>query len=368
VKLAKLLIYLGLLIYSLFLVDVSLLGAESDFKTPVEILTLCVDSEKQVNFQGVRKFERHFGERVYKAKVFHQAPDKWRLEFLEPEVRKGEILILDGRHFWRSPREKGRGFRHRGLRRPLQTKDIERLVSNYKVETQGEKEIAGRKAFIIKCTGKYPGRPSLMLWVDKENFLRLREERFSADKKITYRVEFEEIEFRGQISPSHFKPPNGAEMQESRQRSEELSLAQAAGQLHFNVLLPKKVPRGFELGRVRIIRRKGRKAVLHLAYTDGLAQISLFEGTSDLPRRQAKRTVPPSPEEQILHQGKSLSVKHWGHLNVLKVKQNHISITLISEIPRQELINMITSLEKFEPEEEGKKESGEHSFRKEVEK
>ena len=367
-KLAKLLICFWVLVYGVFLGAASLLGAESDSKSPVDMLKLSADSEKKVNFQGIRKFERHFGERVYKAKVFHQAPDKWRLEFLEPEVRKGEILILDGRRFWRSPREKGRGFRHRSRRRPLQTKDIERLVSNYKVETQGKEEIAGRKAFVIKCTGKYPGRPSLMLWVDEENFLRLKEERLSADKKITYRVEFEEIEFRGQISPLHFKPPNGAKMQESRQRSEELSLAQAAGQLHFNVLLPKNLPQGFELGRVRIIRRKGRKAVLHLAYTDGLAQISLFEGTSDRPRRQVKRTAPPSPEEQILHQGKSLSVKHWGHLNVLKVKQNQINITLISEIPRPELINMITSLEKFEPEEEGKKESGEHSFRKEVEK
>ena len=362
-KLEKPLICLWVLIYGLFFNDVSLLGAEGDFKTPVEMLTLSVASEKQVNFKGIRKFERHFGKKVYrgKAKVFHQAPDRWRLEFLEPEIRKGEILILDGKRFWRSPREKGQGFRHRGLRRRLKTKDIELLVSNYKIELEGEEKIAGRKTLVLKCTGKYPGRPSLILLVDVENFLRLKEERLSPDGKITYSVEFEEIKFKEEIPSQSFEPPPGAKMQERLRRSEELSLAQAASQLDFDVLLPNSLPRGFELGRVRIIRRKERKAVLHLAYTDGLAQISLFEGTSE-------RTAPSSDESEILFKGKSISIGERGHFKVLRLKEDHISITLISAIPRRELLNMITSLQKFAPEEEGRNVPVEPPSGKEVEK
>jgi len=354
----RLLICLCGLIYGVFLTNAPLLGAESDFQTPQEILTLSADSEKQVNFQGIRKFKRHFGEKVYtgKARVFHQIPDRWRLEFLEPEIRKGEILILDGKRFWRSPREKGQTFRHRGLRPRFETKEIERLVSNYDVEIEGEEEIAGRKAFVLRCTGKHLGRPSLTLWVDKENFLKLKEERLSPDGKITYSAEFEDIEFRGVISPQHFQPPPGTKMREKLRRNQELNLAQAASQLDFDVLLPKSLPQGFELGRV-LIKRKGGEAVLHLAYTDGLAQISLFEGISE-------RTPPSSAESQVLHQGKSVSINERGHFNLLRLKQNHVNITLISEIPRRELINMITSLEEFTPEEEGEKESGEHSFKK----
>jgi negative regulator of sigma E activity len=112
------------------------------------------------------------------------------------------------------------------------------------------------------------------------------------------------------------------------------------------VFLPKHIPQGFELDRVRITWRKEGQPALHMVYSDGLAKISLFEGTSE-------KNSSSSAEGHIVHQGKTVLAAKSGHRNVLRIRQNDINVGLVSEIPRQELINMITSLERFESEEEG---------------
>ncbi|KPJ62452.1 MAG: hypothetical protein AMS15_03975 [Planctomycetes bacterium DG_23] len=342
------LICLSVLIWGFLLTNTFPLRAEEIRKSPEEMLTFALESENNLSFKGIRKFEGYSKDKVYrgKARVFHQAPDKWRLEFLEPELRKGEIFILDGSRYWHSPREKRESFSYRGLRPPMETEDIELFISNYEVEMQGEEEIAGREALVLKCRGKYPGRPTLVLWVDKENFLRLKEKRLSPQGQEIYSAEFEEIDFAGLVSPQHFVPPSDEKMQERRERKEELSLTQARTQLDFDILLPKNLPQGFELDRVRIMRWKGRQAALHLVYTDGLTQVSLFE-------RLWRETRPPSEAKELLFKGKVVLVWEKAHFKILKLKEEEISITVISGIPQQELIDMITSLEKFQPEEEG---------------
>jgi negative regulator of sigma E activity len=135
-------------------------------------------------------------------------------------------------------------------------------------------------------------------------------------------------------------------MQETRQRKEEMSLAQAAGRLDFDIFLPKSLPPGFELGQVRIFREKHGEGVLHLGYTDGLARISLFERTSE-------KTPAPADRSEIPFKDKSILLWKKGHFNILRQKEGHLSITVISGIPCQELIDMITSLERVELEEGG---------------
>lgn len=171
-------------------------------------------------------------------------------------------------------------------------KDYRLAVRNYDIVATGPELIAGREADGYEARPRFPGRPTFRVAADRVHRLALRFEVVGQ-----FRAEFKEIAFGPTVVPD--APPAAPGWMKVAKSSH--SLGRISAEAGFVVWAPARLPDGFELKESELIRldvelpEAARKALpfpvpkiggslAHLAYTDGLAVLSVIEidATSEL--------------------------------------------------------------------------------------
>lgn len=208
------------------------------------------------------------------------------------EIGAGETLRLkvassgDGRRQVEPLGARPRRFTPGGLLRPglLQwkdrVKDYHLAVRNYDIVFLGTEVVAGRTADVLEARPHYPGRPTIRVAADREHRLALRFQVRAGDVDV-FRAEFTEIAFGPTEVVDRPAPPAWVRVEKTAQAPGRLS--EAAG---FGIWMPARLPGGFALRGSETIRVKTELpapmpamggTLAHLAYTDGLAVLSLVE-------------------------------------------------------------------------------------------
>lgn len=139
------------------------------------------------------------GTRTVQSKSWGHGTEKTFTEYLAPAREKGTKMLKLGDELWTWSPSTDRIIKIAGhmLRQSLLGSDISyedfmedpNLLNTYTPKLIGEEKIGGRLCYVIELTAKVPDPTyhTEKIWVDKERFLPLREDRFAKSGKLIKR-------------------------------------------------------------------------------------------------------------------------------------------------------------------------------------
>lgn len=197
---------------------------------------------------------------------------KSRLEWTAPPVMNGDVLVDDDVSVWRYHRGENSAFQTRG-RAEI---DYARLNRTMNASLAGAGNVAGRAAWIVNLTPREAGNSPMKLWIDKQNFARLRVDRTSASGRSTS-MALQSVKF-GSIPASqfHWSPPAGARVTRTNGTlyNDPATARRAAGWLE----IPSFVPRGYEFESAVVDPQgNGNKGEAWIRYANGINRFSIFQ-------------------------------------------------------------------------------------------
>jgi negative regulator of sigma E activity len=216
--------------------------------------------------------------------------------------------------------------------------DLALVLRNYTAAVTGSAMVAGRPALEVRVRPRHPGRPALSLALDAETQFRLRLRRFSANGELESEYVYERIQYEAAIEPGAFRPPAGTAVVPLSRSGDRVAPAAAQNAVDFHLLLPEWLPEGFQPTAAVVSTYRVRdpasgqmaaRSQLQMGYSDGVASISLFEAPAAAPKAGA-------PPYQATRQN-----RFW----VVTGHRDGLSLTLVGEIGRDDLIQMLSSVQ-----------------------
>lgn len=297
-----------------------------------EALIRSLEREPAVSFEGIQRTEVTSGGKTRRAAqiVKRRAPDKLRIEYLEPARLKGELVIDDGQHLRRSISslkviEEGPSRLQRAQQR--QSSRIRALrAGKTPVSFVRDDTLLGRRVTVVSILPARPNRPVRTLWLDQLTGVALRvEEKGPGDR--TSVTTFERISFNPVLGDAEFQLPVPAGVTVvpeqlgrpiSPQRAEAI-----ARRLWGGLPTPTLLPPGYVLTSAHQLSFHQRP-VIALRYTRGRDDLSLFVSTAA---------------------GEPFSAPMRPRLNVVQRPVGGVLVTLVGSLPPPQLERIAASLQ-----------------------
>lgn len=255
--------------------------------------------------------------------VFHAPSDRQRLQYLNPESRRGRLLVSDGHQEWQFDPHT-RTLRHRRLS-PGALDDDDYLLSytllraNYVLAVDPRPRVwADRRCYLVSV--KRPGRLTLArrFWVDAGSGLILKRENYGQGGRLAVTVAFADIAYHPRLTPALFdlggmaRTPGVRKTELPSPWEARVALGAVRGQLGGLASAPPFLA-GYRLVGATRTAVRGRP-LLHLRYSDGLNLVSLFEQRRAQTRRPTAVAGRPlllgSVPAHVLRRGALLSL-NW---------------------------------------------------------
>jgi negative regulator of sigma E activity len=274
------------LIGGLFLVSAPtpLRAAPTPQQTRGDVLVrMAFEAPRHVSYVGQLQVTRWSGSRsnAQLTRIEHRAPDDTRRTMLAPPSMYGDYEIQHGDDSWTFDVKRSRIVRtkNRSSSNDLaRNSNIALLVKNYRAVLGPTEPIAGRQASTVSLVNRYTGERTMRIWIDASTNLLLAKDVYRTDGSLESRVRFDEIRFTDHIPTAIFaaNSPEGYASIEGRTFGEPTSkVARVVRDASFRVVTPKELPEGADTSDAN-----GVKSV-HLLYTDGVRNLSLFENDSN---------------------------------------------------------------------------------------
>lgn len=326
------------------------LGSAADLDVTLQMI---LDAPKTVDYEGILTTQR-FGaeeEPVFHMtqRVAHQHPDKNRIDSIDPSTLEKTVVVqIKYDAYWRETRGDSTRYTHRRRQGDnvvdlgLGFSSLDLLQTNYGLTIQGNDTILKRPAVKLAISPKHPGRNSKTAWVDRATGLVLRTESRDEQGKLLEEVFFSRITINPKLDAALFSTD------EWKDRTVEVNQVIACGSMQevekeagFALAAPVFIPAGFTLDHLRVIRYWGQP-MAHFTYTDGLAQISLYQRVAS-PTDKAARAFPGGVPETFE------DVQFWKRsgdfpYSILRLSHDSKLFTMISDVSDEESLQMIKSL------------------------
>lgn len=225
---------------------------------------------------------------------------KWRRSIIQPLKLEGHITQFDGKTMTMvSPRDKT-VVRQRPSPDPDTARRFNLIQNNYRISKQRDSVVAGRAAFVVFCSPKTKGLPSRRVFVDKQNYFTLRSEIISPDGSTELIFDTLSAEFPARLPHSALELdlPAGYKTIDGGGFTREESVESASKQVQFEPIVPKRLPFGFVLEDVDVLRR-GERGMLAFRLTDGFVTITSYQWDSRVsPRMVGTSDQYPVREER----------------------------------------------------------------------
>jgi len=154
-----------------------------------------IGSDNKIS-QGKMIIHGRRGSRAIESKSWIQGADQSFTEYLAPPREKGTKMLKLGDELWTYSPSTDRTIRISGhmLRQSVMGSDLSyedlmedrRLRNDYHAEVIGEENIGDRPCWVLRLTAKKEDITyfSRKIWVDRERFVSLREERYAKSGKL----------------------------------------------------------------------------------------------------------------------------------------------------------------------------------------
>lgn len=195
---------------------------------------------------------------------------KQRLEWDEPSVRRGDVMVDDGVNVW---------LYHRQENAATQTKSTNRNQSrgaawakNFKIRPLGAQVISGRKTHGVEITARDGLRGTRRFFIDDATKIVMRRERIPVGGSRES-SELRSIKF-GAVSPAKFawSPPAGANV--TRTSGSLFTQVAVAKRNAPWLRVPQSVPGGYQFESAVV---DGSKGEAWLRYSTGTRRFSIFQ-------------------------------------------------------------------------------------------
>jgi outer membrane lipoprotein-sorting protein len=278
------------------------------------------------------------------ARVEHKAPDETRHTFLAPQSLYGEFIITHGRWSQQFDPKTGRVVRTQNPsteNTPSINIQIALLSANYRAIPGPDETIAGRAASTLSLVNRHTGERMMRLWVDAQTNLILGRETYHSDGSLATRMRFDEIRYTNDIPESLFSRavPIGYQTIEGRRYANPSSdIRKAVLTAGFTPLSPKYLPDGFAIESADTSFVKDIKS-LHLLYSDGVRNLSLFENNRDAAADFG--TMKPST---VTINGYQVSYVKDGPTTLLAWRAHDLTFALVGDLDTKELLDIAKSV------------------------
>ena len=271
------------------------------------------EAEREVSYVGVRlkTFIWSRGTRTFEELVIHKSPDVfYRKELSVVGERKSFKGSRDDERSDKSRRDNGssdrdenhRNGRERGREQNrwrqskslFSKKEIALIAQNYNLEKSSSIEkIANYETDILTIIPKFASRPKHRIFFARENAVILRIETLDSEDVLRAMIVYTRISFDPETVERKWQTFQ-KEIKLEPQHSHLISLAEGEKVLKVKPIQPEYLPPGFQLQDIQSI--KGKENTIHLIYTDGLLDFSIFETTDkralrDSGRRRGSDTI-----------------------------------------------------------------------------
>ena len=164
-----------------------------------------IGSDNKIS-QGKMIIHGRRGSRTIESKSWIQGDDHSFTEYLAPPREKGTKMLKIGDELWTYSPSTDRTIRISGhmLRQSVMGSDLSyedlmedrRLHNDYDAEVVGEETVGDRPCWVLKLTAKKEGLAydSRRIWVDKERFVALREERYAKSGKLIKTTQINKVQ------------------------------------------------------------------------------------------------------------------------------------------------------------------------------
>lgn len=308
-------------------------------RAAVSWLRSAATAPRRVSYEGVKTIAVWAGTvRASEVRVFHRAPDRTRLEYSVVGDQPARIVVIAGR-----TQDEYVPARRRFIRRIASgpeegglLRSLPQILANYDVRLGPAEFVAGRPAQVIELESKFPGRPTVRLWIDRETRLILRFERLAPGGALQEAWAFLALQVNPPLAPDLFVlvPPPDVRV-ETRHTHQWLTVADVAKEVGFAPRLPAYLPPGYQLLRVRIFAIRGTPTAA-LAFSDGVSTVTLFESrVPQGPPAHGRRVRIGSVDGTVTFRGSAV-VLHWN--------LGGLSFTLVGELAEDELVRIGASV------------------------
>jgi negative regulator of sigma E activity len=257
--------------------------ASAQGQTPVQWLERMERAERTVSLEGVRVTQFFLPvatppieERIVRSGV------RYRVEYLRPPLRRGEVLIDDGvQRFHFVPRlKKVQVF---PSEQPLMLRRRQEMVRRLRrgqlsLEAKDAEPVAGRNAVLLVMKNAQ-GTPQRRWWIDREYGVILRMEELTPRGELRMRTEYIRLTIPADVRPDRFAPRFPAQAQQQNVLPPTrvfASVEEAQVLVPFPIRQPRELPEGYRLTEVRL-RLIGQRPLVSLHYSDGVSSIALFQ-------------------------------------------------------------------------------------------
>jgi len=309
-----------------------------------EILTRMIEGSSSANYQGTITtiFINTPFPQVHQYKIVNYGGSHRREELLSDQGG-GRVNFDDGKFLWRFFPSKNMVIKEKsriGVSVEFPIRDnLDLLKENYGIKLVGEYTIEGRQGHKILFEPEKHDRPKQIFWIDSQTGVPLKIEKYGPDSNLVSVTSFSEIKFtlpqdRESLS---LKVPPQTSISEVKEQSN-LSIEKASNLMGRRVILPKYLPSGFVMKNVAF-RVSGDEKVLQVFFTDGLSALSVFEKGY-----KPEEDLVDTPFGKIHVKRREAFINTSGTLNIMNIRSEDISLTLVGEVFREEMAKVAESL------------------------
>ena len=300
-----------------------------DFKTLLEKVILCPEV---VNYWGIKEVESYRGEQKFyiKYEIIYLAPDRMWMKYIKPDKLSGREVIRRNGRLYSKDRRSGRFSLERG-RYPvidfeIKKENLKLLFKNYKVNFHEDEIISNRENAVFEIESRSCKKPRMNVWIDYETGLVMKYEQYFGENKINS-YWFDEIKINPEIDKDIFQERSD---KKSTDLKDYFSLESIEKDVDFPVVKSKEVAYGYVFYQGNITLRRNNK-IVHLLYTDGLDNISIF--MNRLSRRDRER----------FDEGE-IKIRTERGRTVISKMENNIHLSLIGGLEKKDMMQIFFSI------------------------
>ena len=304
---------------------------KKDFKALLEKVILCPEV---VNYWGIKTTESYRGEQKFyiKYEIIYLAPDRMWMKYIKPDKLSGREVIRKNGRLYSKDRRSGRFSLERG-RYPtigfeIKKENLKLLFKNYKINFHGDEIVSNRENTVFEIESRTCKKPRMKVWVDNETGLVMKYEQYLGENKINS-YWFDEIKINPSIDTDIFTFDERSD-KKSTALKDYFSLESIEKEVDFPVVKSKVIAFGYVFYQGNITLRRNNK-IVHLLYTDGLNNISIF--MNRLSRR----------ERQRFDEGE-IKIRTERGRTVISKMENNVHLSLIGGLEKKDMMQIFFSI------------------------
>ena len=304
---------------------------KKDFKALLEKVVLCPEV---VNYWGIKEVESYRGEQKFyvKYEIIYLAPDRMWTKYIKPDKHSGREIIRKNKRLYTKDNRNGSFTLERG-RYPtidfeIKKENLKLLFKNYKINFHEGEIVSNRENTVFEIESRTCKKPRMKVWVDDETGLVMKFEKYFGDSKMLS-YWFDEIKINPTIDTNIFSFDELSE-KKSTDLKDYFSLESIEKEVDFPVIKSKEIAFGYVFYQGNITLRRNNK-IVHLLYTDGLNNISIF--INRLSHRDRKR----------FDEGE-INIRTERGRTVISKIENDVHLSLIGGLEKKDMMQIFFSL------------------------